>query len=350
MIEGNGEGVSHFMIIIELHLPRRVAESSAGLVDTVVAVVAADAEIMKKCLNSETCHGRFPKVLLTWSSEWKHLNHWIRSDLTHQEGVPPPITVRGQSFHSRVAGTSGREDQASIFLYFVSVEEPPHLVWTGVIGQHAAGKADLVHVGLRRHLWGQAAKGYFSVQFPSHYRLQLSAKQGKNASYVLCLSIVVWVLTGNHGQVHWGIRLLFDPWPELLTWVKSGVLSSDLWDQQRTVLQQWNSELPDFPDISQRDQFHGRLGPGTSENPGCTFAFCQISFEVATGHRGFVSFSDQLCGSSCCQTSMAIKIHQFNTVLPTWSMSSPAAWSSSIRWNNPFIHRISTTIFSLGLE
>lgn len=194
------------MIWIKLHLPRRVAESSAVLVDTdvVIDVVSADATpaIMKKSLNSETRHGRFPKMFLTWSSQWKYLNYLIILDFTRQEGIPPPTLVRGQRFHSGVAGILGREDQARTIFHFDIVEEPRHLVWVGVIGQHAAGKSDIVHVDLRCHWWRQAAKGYFSVPFPSHYWLQLSDKHSENAS-ALCLSvvgqIVVSVLTGNHG-------------------------------------------------------------------------------------------------------------------------------------------------------
>lgn len=162
------------MIWIKLDLPRRVVESSAVLVDTVVDVVSSDATdaIIKKSLNSETRHGSFPKVFLTWSPEWKRLNHLIIFDFTRQEGIPPPILVRGQRFHSGFAGILGCEDHARTFFHFDFVEEPCHLVWAGVIGQHAAGKSDIVHVDLRCHWWGQAAKGYFSVPSPSDYSCQ----------------------------------------------------------------------------------------------------------------------------------------------------------------------------------
>lgn len=90
-------------------------------------------------------------MFLTWSPEWKRLNHLIILDFTGQEGVPPPTLVRGQRFHSGGAGILEREDQARSVFHLDVVEEPPHLVWAGVIGQHAAGKADIIHVDLRCH-------------------------------------------------------------------------------------------------------------------------------------------------------------------------------------------------------
>lgn len=124
-------------------------------------------------------------------------------------------------------------------------------------------------------------------------------------SVVLCLSIVVSVLTGNHGQVHGGVRQHLLSWPVLPTGVQSGVLCLDLRDQQRTVLQQWDSGLMDFIDFSQCNQFQGIFAPGIGQNPGCTFAFWRIPSHIATGQCGFVSFSDQLWDVSCRQTIMS---------------------------------------------
>lgn len=114
----------------KLHLPRRGAESSAVLVDTVVDVVSADATpaIMKKSLNSETRRGSFPKMVLTWSPERKRPNHLTVLDFTGQEGLPPPRLVRGHRFQSGVAGILGLEDQVVLILHFDFVEEPHHLV------------------------------------------------------------------------------------------------------------------------------------------------------------------------------------------------------------------------------
>lgn len=61
-------------------------------------------------------------MFLTWSPEWKGLNHLIILDLTRQEGIPPPILVIGHHVHSGAAGILGREDQASPIFHLDFVE------------------------------------------------------------------------------------------------------------------------------------------------------------------------------------------------------------------------------------
>lgn len=112
------------------------------------------------------------------------------------------------------------------------------------------------------------------------------------------------VLTGNYRQVQGGVRLLFDPWSWLPAVVNASVLSSNLRDQKRTVLWQWDSVLLFFIDISQFDQFQGYFAD-ISERPGCTFTFHHILLQVSTDQHGLVSFPGQLWDPSCCQTIMS---------------------------------------------